>query len=242
MSEPRGQELWDRSASAWIAFTERGDFNRTVLLDPLLLRLAGNVGGLDVCDVGCGEGRFSRMLAERGARITGIEPTRSLLEEARRRHPEGRYLESGAENMPLPSDAFDLVVSYLVLIDIEDYRAAVREMARIVRPGGRVLVANMNSFCTTRPYPWVRDEEGNPVHVAVDDYFRERGDVVSWAGIEIVNYHRPLESYMQAFLDEGLRLTDFAEPKPTMDQLAGYPTKMDALRVPLFLVTQWRKE
>jgi 2-polyprenyl-3-methyl-5-hydroxy-6-metoxy-1,4-benzoquinol methylase len=230
----RGQELWENSASAWIALMEKGDANRTELLDPVMLRLAGDVAGLTACDIGCGEGRFCRMLAGRGAVTTGIEPTVSLIEEARRKHPDGRYIEAGAEALPIADDSFDLVISYLVLIDVPAYRAAIGEMARIAKPGGCILVANLNSFCTTRERAWVRDDEGNPLHVAVDNYFEERAQLLSWSGITVINYHRPFEAYMQAFIASGLRLVSFEEPAISGNR--------EGARVPYFHVMQWRKE
>lgn len=237
-----GLDLWDQSAAAWIALMKRGDLNRTLLLDPPMLRLAGEVAGLNVCDVDCGEGRFCRMLSDRGAKVMGLEPTRRLVEEARRRDPRGRYVEAGAEEIPMKSESFDLVVSYLVLIDIPDYRAAIAEMARVARPGGRILVANLNSFCTTRKNAWVRNEFGEPLYVAVDDYFRERGERVVWGGIEVVNHHRPFQSYMRAFIDAGLRLIDFEEPAIRPEDASASPGMADALRVPLFHVMQWRRD
>lgn len=235
-------QLWENSASAWIELMERGDRNRTLLLDPPMLRLCGDVKGLEVCDVGCGEGRICRMLADRGASVTGIEPTRVLIEEAHRRHPEGRYIEAGGEAIPLAGESFDLVICYLVLIDIEDFRSAIREMARILKKGGHLLIANLNSFCTTRSNAWVRDEFGHPLHVAVDHYLEERGQLVGWAGIEIVNHHRPFQAYMSALLKEPLRLIDFEEPAPTPEAIASSPGMTDAARVPLFHVMQWRKD
>ena len=88
---------------------------------------------MQVCDVGCGEGRFARQLAERGAVVTGIEPTVPLLAEARRRQPDGRFVEATAEAIPIASETFDLVVSYVMLIDVPDYRRAIHEMAQIPR-------------------------------------------------------------------------------------------------------------
>jgi 2-polyprenyl-3-methyl-5-hydroxy-6-metoxy-1,4-benzoquinol methylase len=236
------QQLWENSSQAWIDLMRRGDLNRTVLLDPVMLRLAGDVRGMDVCDVGCGEGRFCRMLAEMGANVVGVEPTRGLIEEAKALHSGGQYLEAGAEAIPVAADTFDLVVCYLVLIDIGDYRAAIHEMARIAKPGGRLLVANLNSFCTTRSRAWIRDDEGQPLHVGVDNYFEERSDVLAWSGIEIVNHHRPFESYVKAFLDAGLRLINFEEPAPSHEEAAEMPWLADGLRVPLFHVMQWRKD
>ena len=232
------RELWENSASAWITSVEGGDLTRSLILDGPMLRLSGEVRGLRACDVGCGEGRFSRMLAERGAEVIGVDPTIALLRESKRRDRNGRYIVADAEALPLASDSFDLVISYLVLLDIPDFRAAVREMTRITKPGGRILVANMNSFCSTSDRAWQRDENGNGLYVAVDNYFEERAMVVSWKGIEIVNYHRSFSDYLQPFLEFGLGLTDFEEPKPDQPN----PKMDDAMRVPFFHVMQWSKE
>ncbi len=229
--------LWDKSASNWAALMDKGEANRTMILDPAMLRLAGDVRGLDVLDVGCGEGRFARMLAERGAKVTGVEPTRALREIARQRHPDGEYVEGVGETLPFPDKSFDLTIAYLVLIDIPDFRKAIQELARVTKRGGRVLVANVNSFMSTRPDPWIR-EDGALKHVAVDNYFDERADVVAWGGIEIVNFHRPLSAYMSAFLEQGLRLAAFEEPRPAGEG----PGLADDLRVPTFVVMCWQKE
>jgi 2-polyprenyl-3-methyl-5-hydroxy-6-metoxy-1,4-benzoquinol methylase len=70
---------WDQSADPWIRLMAKGDPNRVFLLDGAMLDLCGAVHGLDVIDVGCGEGRFCRMLAKRGAHMTGIDPTAKLI-------------------------------------------------------------------------------------------------------------------------------------------------------------------
>ncbi len=63
---------WDASAAAWLEDVEQNVTRK--MLDPLILHLCGDVSGRHTIDVGCGEGRFSRMLAERGALTTGIDP------------------------------------------------------------------------------------------------------------------------------------------------------------------------
>jgi len=237
----RDLDYWEKSAPAWIALMERGDRNRTLTLDPAMLRLAGDVGGSTVCDIGCGEGRFCRMLAERGAVTTGIDPSANLIHQARLADPSGTYVRANAEFLPFASDSFDLVTCYLVLIDIYDYCLAIKEMARVAKLGGRILVANMNSFTTTLPNPWIRNESGDLQHVVVSDYFEERADVIAWSGIEVVNYHRPFEAYMSAFLGAELSLTHFEEPQPSAEAVVAN-RRMAAWRIPNFHVMQWRKE
>ncbi|HXH60117.1 MAG TPA: class I SAM-dependent methyltransferase, partial [Fimbriimonadaceae bacterium] len=191
--------------------------------------------------VGCGEGRFCRMLAERGATTTGIDPTAELINAARGRHPQGTYLLEGAEDLPFGDAAFDLVVSYVTLCDIEDYREAIAEMARVLRPGGRLLVAVHNPFVTAAPNGWRRNERGEREVFPVDHYTFESAARVSWRGIEIVNYHRPLSAYLNAFLRERLVLRQVEEPLPSVEDIAVRPDIADYLRIAYFLVMEWRK-
>ena len=130
---------WQTSAEAWIAdMGEHGDFGRRYVLDRVRLPRAVARSPKAVLDVGCGEGRFCRMLRRVGVvSTTGIDPTPALIAAARARDIEGNYVEAAAEHLPFGDDSFDLVVSYLTLIDIPDLQAAIREMARVLRPGAR---------------------------------------------------------------------------------------------------------
>jgi SAM-dependent methyltransferase len=220
---------------------EEGDVNRVYLLDEVMLRLCGEVRGCTVLDVGCGEGRFCRMLAERGARTIGVDPTRPLIAAARARQPEGEFHEAGGEALPVAAASIDLVVSYVALLDIPDFRAAIKEMARVLRPGGRCVVSNLNGFATASKLLWARDAQGNKLHWTLDDYMEERAERVGWAGISVINWHRPFSAYMQAFLGVGLILEQFEEPVPAPEVLAAQPAMADYLRMPIFCAMVWRK-
>jgi SAM-dependent methyltransferase len=239
---PTPQELWDESAQAWIASLET-EVQRKVLLDPIMLSLADTAGGKQVLDVGCGEGRFCRMLQASGFSTVGIDPTAHLISEARRRDPQGQYILGGAESLPFESQTFDLVISYLTLIDILDFGAALQEMARVAKPGGLLLVANLTSMSTANPkMMWERDAQGNKLPWTIEDYAIERGVQVSWSGITIVNYHRPLSAYMQTYLELGLRLEAFHEPTPTPEQSLISSSLNEHFRMTTFNVMAWRKE
>jgi len=232
---------WEASASAWIAdIGEHGDFGRRYVLDPVMLPRALAVKAKTALDVGCGEGRFCRMLAAHGIATTGVDPTAALIAHARGLDSHGVYLEAPAERLPLADASFDLVVSYLSLIDIKDYRAGIAEMARVLKPGGALLIANLNGFNTAGAETgWIRGALGNLQHYPVDHYLDERAFWTAWRGIRIVNHHRPLQAYMQALLAEGLQLTHFEEPAP----IAGAPEpKAERYRrAPWFLVMAWKK-
>ncbi len=225
---------WDISAAAWIAEQgEAGDFARRCVLDrPMLAQIRGH-GFATALDVGCGEGRFCRMLAAEGLRPTGIDPTASLIARARTLDPAGDYRIGRAEALEVADASFDLVVSYLSLIDIPDITAAIPEMARALRPGGRLLVANLTSYNTAGPLGGWQDGRW-----PIDHYMEERADWVEWRGIRILNWHRPLETYMQLFLAAGLTLRHFAEPMPH----SGDPAQIARhRRVPFFVLMVWEK-
>lgn len=229
-------EGWNRSAGAWLALMGRdGDFSRTHVLDaPMLARTRGATRALDV---GCGEGRFCRMMAAQVPEVSGLDPTRALLDVARERGA-AEFVEGRAEDMPFDDGAFDLVVSYLTLIDIPDARAGLSEMVRVLCPGGRLLIANLQGWLTvaqTKADGWSRDDEG-AASMVVDRYFEEHAFRGAWKGMSILNWHRPLAWYMQTLLGLGLELVHFDEPKAE-----GGAEAERYNRAPYLLMMEWRK-
>lgn len=229
---------WDESAAAWIADQAGGgDETRRYVLDaPMLAAARGHRRALDV---GCGEGRFCRMLRAGQVEAIGIDPTEALIAEARNQDTTGDYRLGRAEALDFPDAAFDLVVSYLSLIDIPDAVAAMAEMARVLAPGGTLLIANLSSFATAGSgvgAGWTEMPDGSRRFV-IDHYLSARGDWAEWRGIRIHNWHRPLSFYMRALLGHGLELRAFDEPPFTgpSARAAHYA------RMPWAMMMVWRK-
>lgn len=230
---------WRESAAAWIAdMAENRDYGRAFVLDRPMMERVRDRGFKQALDVGCGEGRFCRMLQAIGIRTVGVDPTEPLILHARQQDPTGDYRIGQAEALDLPDRSFDLVISYLSLIDIPDVGRAIREMVRVLQPGGTLLIANLNSFNTAGPPTgWVRDESGQ-TRFFIDNYLEERAEWVSWRGIRVQNWHRPLSTYMSLLLEQGLQLRHFAEPAPH----GGDPARAEHYRrVPYFLIMEWQK-
>ena len=225
---------WDQSAAAWIADQQGGgDFSRRHVMDaPMLARIRARQIGTAL-DLGCGEGRFCRMMQGLGIATTGIDPTEALLTEARRRDPQGHYIRAGAEDLPFPDAHFDLVVSYLTFIDIQGIDAAITQSARVLKPGAIFLIANLTSFASAGGWT---DEE--PRRFTMDGYLRERDSWAEWRGIRIRNWHRPLSRYMQLLLAAGLNLTHFDEPAPLP---ADHPRAERYRRAPWLMLMEWQK-
>ena len=101
---------------------------------------------LDALDAGCGTGFLSFELAARGHRVTGVDFAPAMLTEARRKAAERavsvRFEEADAEHLPFPAASFDLAISRHLLWTLPHPEVAIDEWIRVLRPGGRLVVAD----------------------------------------------------------------------------------------------------
>ncbi|GFE63406.1 class I SAM-dependent methyltransferase [Litoreibacter roseus] len=231
---------WASSATTWITrMSGGGDFSRMHVLDrPMIVRLKA-MQAAKALDVGCGEGRFCRVMADMGFCVTGLDPIARMLDIARARDGESTYVKGFAESLPFDTESFDLIVSYLTLIDIDDAESAISEMARVLAPGGRILVANLSGFATSsavvgKRYCSDTGEELRPL----GRYLEDKKEWFEWDGLRVQNWHRPLSRYMHWFLANNLALTHFDEPRTTggpADRLKSYE------RMPYLMIMEWQK-
>jgi hypothetical protein len=139
---------------------------------------------------------------------------------------------------------FDLVMASMSLMDVEDYCGAIREINRVLRLGGE-LVMSITHPCFSAPISeWVRDTDGELRYFAVDRYF----DRVVWEEkitpafqALVLRRHRPLEDYMGAPLSCGFVLRQFQEPSATDFELTQSRRFRKLLRIPYFLFMRWQK-
>jgi SAM-dependent methyltransferase len=138
----------------------------------LLLDLAGPVAGLRVLDVGCGDGALALELWRRGARVTGIDAAPAMIaaarERARREGARGEgadvtFAAAAAQALPFPADDFDLVVAVTLLCFVADAGPVMRELARVVRPGGRVVIGELHNRSSWAVARRIRGWLGSPV-------------------------------------------------------------------------------
>ncbi|MER7454199.1 class I SAM-dependent methyltransferase [Nocardia beijingensis] len=116
-------------------------------LNARLARLAHPGTDADVIDVGCGPGDFARLLARRAGQVVGVDPAPQMIDYATARSrdlPNCRFEVGAAQSLPLPDASADLVVSTFAMhhIDAAQRPAAVAQMFRVLRPGGRLLLAD----------------------------------------------------------------------------------------------------
>lgn len=127
----------------------------TATPDNLSLRLsimARHISSGDfVLDLGCGRGEYLCGLLTLTPNAFGIDTAARKLEDCWKEHPElrDRALQVSGEDMPFPSDQFDVVIVNEVLEHVPDQDRALREISRVLKPGGKFLL-----FCPNRVYPF----------------------------------------------------------------------------------------
>jgi SAM-dependent methyltransferase len=137
---PTTQTYYDRFAAGYEAERHHG-YHR--LIDELELDLVRRFGaGKDVFEAGCGTGLLLREAAQVARTAVGLDLSRGMLEPARARGLS--VLQGSITDVPLPSETFDLVYSMKVLAHVPPIEAAVAELARLVRPGGHLLLEFYN--------------------------------------------------------------------------------------------------
>ena len=225
---------WTKHAQDWV---QQDQSVRTGMLDTWMLGALGDVAGRRVLDVGCGEGRFCRLLAGLGADVTGIDLTEPLIAQARAAAglTETYSIENAEDLAGIDDESFDLAVSYIVLVDVQDFARSVRAAFRVLRPGGRFIVCNVHPMRMAQPDGWIRQGD-RKLFYAIDNYTAEGPREFEWWGAPFINMHRTLSSYISVFLDAGFVLQSLLEPTPSDEQLAANPGFADEFRVPNFII------
>lgn len=181
--------------------------------------------GIRTVDVGCGEGRVGRVLATRGHHVCGLDRSRVLAELARHAGGYEQVICGDATALPWESESFDLAIAFMCLMDMPDPATAIREVARVLVPGGRL--------CLAISHPLAREPD------AIGDYFAEQDydETVELDGLSMrfVGRDRPLEHYTRALAEAGFVIEELREPRPRSDAVARSSALTKTAGMPFFL-------
>lgn len=253
--------LWDGNADAWTKLSRAGyDIYRDWLNTPAFLGMLPDVRGLAGLDIGCGEGHNTRLLAQRGARMTGIDISARFIahaQEAEARDPLGiRYATARAVELPFPDASFDFATAFMSLMDMPEHDLALAQAFRVLRPGG-FLQFSITHPCFNTPHrKLLRDEHGKEIALEVGGYFQNiDGRIEEWhfgaappevkatlPKFKVPRFHRTVSSWLNLLIDAGFTIERLAEPFADEDTARRCPGVADTRLVAYFLHVRARKE
>ena len=235
-------ELWEKHAGWWQdGFTDGADAEYEEQILPLASECL--TGAARVLDIGTGEGQVARLAVKDGARlVVGVDPTLAQLRVAHQRAGGARYARSAADALPFPDASFDAVVVCLVFEHIADHVPAIREIGRVLAPGG-VFAFFLNHPLLQAPNSgWVIDHILDEQYWRIGPYLVEDVTMEELApGVVLPFVHRPLSQYVNAMADAGLLVERMEEPMPPEGFLARADEYRAAATIPRLLLLKARK-
>lgn len=243
------ERAWDRGAEAWTAFVRSGaDYYRTLVHGPALLEACGDVSGLEVLDLGCGEGYFCRELARGGARVTGVDLSGELIRRARELSSVDDtgidFVHADARDVVglFGPQRFGLVTSCMAVQDMDDGAAVLKVSHDVLEPDGR-FVFSVPHPATDTPYrEWQSSSDGEKEALRIDRYFDTGPALMDWSMARLLyrwstpHHRRTLEEWFELLRRSGFRIEGLREPRPGEDVLRREPRLADCSRVPYFLI------
>jgi SAM-dependent methyltransferase len=205
-----------------------------VMEEPALLEALGDVRGLRVLDVGCGDAAIGRTLLDSGCRgYLGIDASARMVDTARDAlaGTGGAVRQDSIERFASPPESFDVVISRMALHYVADLDAALAACRDWLAPGGRIV------FSVVHPVVTCHDPEQPRGSWVVDDYFDEGPRELEWLGERVVWHHRTVERYVGSLQGAGFRLTALSECEPRPERFGDEHDELDRMsRIPLILL------
>jgi 2-polyprenyl-3-methyl-5-hydroxy-6-metoxy-1,4-benzoquinol methylase len=218
-----------------------------VLEQPAIRATLPNLAGRHVLDLGCGMGQLALYCVQQGAAsVVGTDISENMIAVARQTatHPQIEYRVAPIEDLEFPPARFDLVLSSLALHYVADYAGVVRNVARWLRPGGHFIYTVHHPILSASRAvdPWIRDQDGQLLHWAIDDYGDESRRELEWMVSGVIVYHRTLATLLNTLIDHGLQIERVLEPEALPEAAAANPQLLNERRRPPFLLVRSRRE
>ncbi|CVI68545.1 Malonyl-[acyl-carrier protein] O-methyltransferase [Clostridiales bacterium CHKCI001] len=201
--------------------------------------------GKEVLDLGCGYGWHCKYAVEQGANhVLGIDLSHKMLETAKQKNSASNitYRCAAIEDLNLPAETFDIILSSLAFHYIQDFKTIVQNISNWLKQGGEfVFSVEHPVFTAYGTQDWYYDNNGNILHFPVDNYYYEGKREAIFLGEKVIKYHRTLTTYLNNLLQMNFELQHIIEPQPP-EEMMDIPGMKDEMRRPMMLLVSARKK
>jgi SAM-dependent methyltransferase len=189
--------------AAWAEFYDAPGNDMIDIEQPVVREILDDLPPGLALDAACGTGRHSAYLASLGHTVIGVDSSPDMLELAREKVPEGEFREGDLNRLPVPDEHVDLVVCGLALMHLLDLEPAFAEFARVLRPGGHLVVSDGRAVIARTRMPVVnRDTDGTAGYMHASGW--RTSDYLTAAlplGFEVMRCAEPLRP--EPIVEEG---------------------------------------
>ncbi len=243
---------WGKVAGWYGEYLGNEDTFQAQVILPNLLRIVSPKESLRILDLACGQGFFAREFAKLGAEVVGSDIAPELIDAARKQGGSISYHVAAADKLPFASAGeFDAVVCVLALQNIEDISAVYREVARVLKPGGKfVMVVNHPTFRVLKRSSWGWDEAAGVQYRRIDGYLSAAKIFVDMhpgqgrgPSVQTISYHRALQDFFKALANTGFVVTRLEEWVSHRESGKGPRQKAEDIarkEIPLFMMLEAR--
>lgn len=231
----------------YLSWRENENSANELVEKPNFLKLLPDVKNKRVLDLGCGFGTFTRLIYDAGAsKVTGIDASNRMIELAKENKCERdiSFEVIPLEEMDFPEDAFDIVVSNLVLHYIEDISSLFCKIHKVLSKDGYLIFSTEHPTSTASyNLGWYTDEKtGELLYWKLDNYGVLGERQTNWMEHIITKYHRTIEAYCKALLENGFSLEYICEAVPTQEDIKRNKDLKKYLKRPLYLIIKAKKQ
>lgn len=247
MKHDSSTECWNqKNINEWVPIAQTNDF-RNYYIMPFTLEKLGDVQGKHILDLGCGEGGYSRALAQKGAIVTSADCSKAMVEYAEQKAAEegltiDHHVCNASALNDIETNRYDVVLCSMMLMDVEDLDGTLKEIHRVLKPSGTVFISMLHPCFKGKETKWILND--GSIQVLVSDYHNPKEWIGEIKGMSdpVVYRHRTLSEYTKAFVRNGFQISDMDEPIPTEEQSQKSSRVAWLKKIPMYLFIELKKQ
>ena len=232
------ENVYDKIANQYHRKIPANFYNAELEFPSMLRILKGlDLSGKKVLDLGCGSGRYTKILLNKGARVWASDPSERMLEIARMENKKAIFKKGTASRIPFKSNFFDVIVAGLCLDHVKDSDKAFKEANRVLRKDGIFIFSRNNPIIETA------DNVKGKYHV-FERYFKEgkRKKHFPSFGVNVPYYHITMQTLIRSIIRSGFAIEDYIDVKPNSRSRLKFPKEYEStINKPYFCIFKLRK-